>query len=67
MCYSVIEQMFGKEHTTMTEKEKEMIEMIKSYPDKGYALQMAIEIFTLYAEPPEASQEPSLACQQECS
>lgn len=51
----------------MTEKEKEMIEMIKSYPDKGYALQMAIEIFTLYAEPPEASQEPSLACQQECS
>lgn len=59
--------MFGKEHTTMTEKEKEMIEMIKSYPDKGYALKIAIEIFTLYAEPPEASQEPSLACQQECS
>lgn len=51
----------------MTEKEKEMIEMIKSYPDKGYALKMAIEIFTLYAEPPEASQEPNLACQQECS
>lgn len=51
----------------MTEKEKEMIEMIKSYPDKGYALQMAIEIFTLYAEPPEASQERGLACQQECS
>ena len=59
--------MFGKKHTTMTEKEQEMIEMIKSYPDKGYALQMAIEIFTLCAEPPEASQEPSLACQQECS
>lgn len=51
----------------MTEKEEKMLEMIKSYPDKGYALQMAIEIFTVYAEPPEASQERGLACQQECS
>lgn len=51
----------------MTEKEEKMLEMIKSYPDKGYALKTAIEIFTLYAEPHEASQEPSLACRQECS
>ena len=67
MCYSVIEQMFGKEHNTMTEKEEEMLEMIKSYPDTVYALQKAIEIFTLYAEPHEASQAQDLACQQECS
>lgn len=51
----------------MTEKETEMIELIRSYPDTEYALQKAIEIFTFCAEPPEASQEPSLACQQECS
>lgn len=51
----------------MTEKEEKMLEMIKSYPDKGYALKTAIEIFTLYAEPHEASQAQDLACQQECS
>lgn len=49
----------------MTEKEEKMLEMIKSYPDKGYALKTAIEIFTLYAEPPEAFQAPYPACLRE--
>lgn len=40
----------------MTEQEKEIIEMIRNCPDKEYALLKAIEIFTLFAEQPSASQ-----------
>lgn len=49
----------------MTEKETEMIELIRSYPDTEYALQKAIEIFTFCAEPPEAFQAPYPACLRE--
>lgn len=43
------------EHT-MTEQEKEIIEMIRNCPDTEYALLKAIEIFTLFAEQPSTSQ-----------
>ena len=42
----------------MTEQEKEIIEMIRNCPDREYALLKAIEIFTLFAEQPSASQQP---------
>lgn len=49
----------------MTEKDTEMIELIRSYPDTEYALQKAIEIFTFCAERPSASQAPYPACLRE--
>ena len=49
----------------MTEQEMELIEIINSCPDRDGAIRKAIEIFSRFAEPPSASQEPSAVCQKE--
>ncbi len=58
--------MFGIERSAhMTEQEMELFEIIDSCPDKEGAIRKAIEIFSLFAELPSTSQEPSAVCPQE--
>ena len=49
----------------MTEKERELIEIVRSYPDTEYALNKAIEIISQLAEPLSTSQVPNSACPRE--
>lgn len=49
----------------MTKQEKELLDLIKNYPDREYAVITAIKILTELSEPHESSQLPASSCHPE--